>query len=78
MPVFKIMRIYEIPAESQTQATNRMMEALTLQVEKDFHVADYIKCPDDPQGKGKKVSLVPPSGWIDAFIEQLLGWSEKK
>ena len=78
MPVFKIMRIYQIPAASQLEATERMMEALTLRVEKDYHVMDYIKSPDDPKGKGSKVNLVLPKGWVKPFLDQLLGRSEER
>ena len=75
--MYKIIRIYEVPGKDQVEATNRMMEALTLRVERDYHVMDYIKSPDDPAGKGKKVSLEPPKGWMATFLDQLLGRSEK-
>ena len=72
------MRIYEVPAESSTQASERMMEALVLGVEKDFHVMDYIKSPEDAQGKGKRVNLVPPKGWMGTFLDQVFGRNDKK
>jgi hypothetical protein len=73
MAVYKIIRIYVVPADSKIQATERMMKAITLGVEKDYHVTDYIKSPEDPSGKGREVSLVPPKGWMAALVEQLLG-----
>jgi hypothetical protein len=73
MAVYKILRIYTVPAENEIQATERMMEALTLGVEKDFHVTDYVKSPDDARGKGKEISLVPPKGWMTILLDQLLG-----
>ena len=73
MPIFKIMRIYEVPGDDQIEATNRMMEALMLGVESDWHVTDYIKSPEDPKGKGSRVNLKPPKGWMTLVIDQLLG-----
>ena len=37
MAVYTIIRVYEVPADTQQQATDRMMEALALHVERDFH-----------------------------------------
>jgi hypothetical protein len=54
-----------------------MMEALTLKVERDYHVMDYVKSPADPAGKGKRINLDPPKGWLATFMDQLLGRSEK-
>jgi hypothetical protein len=72
------MRIYEVPADNQIEATNRMMEAIVLHVERDYHVTDYVKAPNDPDGKGHKVDLTPPTGWMTLLLEQLLGRSKKK
>ena len=77
MPIYKIMRIYEVPGESQTDATNRMMEALTMHVEDDYHVTDYVKSPEAPKGKGQRISLKPAKGWGAALLEQVLGRYEK-
>lgn len=71
MAVYKIMRIYEVPAESQIEATNRMMEALMLHVERDYHVTDYVKTPEDPSGKGHKIDLTPPKGWLSLLLREL-------
>ena len=43
MATYTIIRIYEVPADNQQQATDRMMETLVLRVEKDFHVKDIIR-----------------------------------
>ena len=77
MAIYKIMRIYEVPAGSPIEATNRMMEALVLHVERDYHVTDYVKTPEDPDGKGHRVSLDPPKGWMTLLMEQLLGTKKK-
>ena len=75
MARYKIIRIYEVAGKDQIEATNRMMEALTLGVERHYHVMDYVKAADDPASKGKKISLAPPKGWMATFLEQLLGRS---
>src|SRR4051795_8147601 len=71
MAIYKILRIYEVPAESQIEATNRMMEALVLHVERDFHVIDYVKTPEDADGKGHKIDLNPPKGWLSLLLQEL-------
>ena len=82
MATYRIIRIYDIPADNQTQATNRMMEALVLHVERDYHVMDYVKAPDDPKGKGRPVDLTPPKGWLSSLLEELVnqvtgnGWKK--
>jgi hypothetical protein len=73
MAVFKIIRIFEVPAETRQQATDRMLEALAFHVEKDFHVKDIIRDPGSRPGQGKEVSLVPPAGWMTLVIRQLTG-----
>jgi len=73
MASFKILRIYEVPGKDQVEATNRMMEALTLGVEGDYHVSDYVKPAEDKQAKSQRVSLRPPKGWGATLLEQLLG-----
>ena len=76
MALYTIIRIYEVPAESKQQATNRMREALFLHVEKDYHVKDVIREPGGKKGQSKPVDL-SPSGWLAAFKGQL-GLAGKK
>ena len=71
MARYKIIRIYEVPAKDQIEATNRMLEALTLGVERHYHVMDYVKTPDDPKGKGWPIDLTPPKGWLSSILEEL-------
>jgi hypothetical protein len=73
MALYTIIRVYEVPAETRQQATDRMLEALVLHVEKDFHVKDIIRDPGAKPGQGKPVSLVPPAGWLTLMIRQLTG-----
>jgi hypothetical protein len=73
MALYTIIRVYEVPAETKQQATDRMLEALVLHVEKDFHVKDIIREPGAKPGQGKPVSLVPPAGWLTLTIRQLTG-----
>jgi hypothetical protein len=73
MAVYTIIRLYEVPAETQQQATDRMMEALALHVERDFHKKDIIRDPGSKPGQGKKVDLKPPAGWLSLIARQLAG-----
>jgi hypothetical protein len=75
MAIYRIVRLYEVPAKNRIEATNRMMEALALHVEGDYHLTDYVRSPDDPHGKGKRISLKPPKGWVTTLLDQLLGRS---
>jgi hypothetical protein len=43
MAVFRIIRIYEIPATNRIEATDRMLEALELHTEEDYHVTDLVR-----------------------------------
>jgi hypothetical protein len=73
MALYTILRIYEVPADNRIQATDRMMEALAFNVEKDFHVKDIIREPEAKPGQGKQVELVPPAGWLTLIVRQLTG-----
>jgi hypothetical protein len=71
MAIYTIIRVYEVPAENQIQATDRMAEALVLHVERDFHVKDILREPGDKPGQGKAVELRPAAGWLALLREQL-------
>jgi hypothetical protein len=73
MAKYTIIRIYEVPADKEYEATDRMMEALVLGVEKDFHVKDIIRAPGAKPGEGKAVDLRPPAGWLTILKQQLSG-----
>jgi hypothetical protein len=76
MAVYTIIRVYEIPAETQQQATDRMLEAIAFHVEKDFHVKDIIREKVDKgakPGKWHAVKLAPPAGWLTLALRQLTG-----
>ena len=73
MAVYTIIRVYEVPADTQQQATDRMMEALALHVERDFHVKDVIRQPGSKPGQGTKVDLNRPAGWLSLIARQLAG-----
>jgi len=73
MAVYTIIRVYEVPADNRIQATDRMIEAIALHVEKDFLVKDIIRDPGDKPGKGKAVDLKPPAGWLTILRQQLIG-----
>ena len=73
MAVYTIIRVYEVPADSEYQATDRMLEAIVLRVERDFHVKDVIRAPGAKPGQGKQVALTPPAGWLSLLVRQLTG-----
>jgi hypothetical protein len=73
-----IIRVYEIPAESQIEATDRMLEAILVGVEKDYHVKDIIRAPEAKPGAGVKVNLEPPRGFMALLRGQLLGSQDTK
>jgi len=72
MARYRIVRIYEVPAGNRYQATDRMMEAIALHTEKDYHVKDVIReC--GKQTVSSRIELRPPTGWWTLFIQQLFG-----
>ena len=76
MAIYTIIRVYEIPGETQQQATDRMLEALVLHVEKDFHVKDIVREKVErgaKPGKWNAVKLAPPAGWLTLVVRQLTG-----
>jgi hypothetical protein len=76
MAVYTIIRVYEVPADTQQQATDRMLEALVLHVERDFHVKDIVRPKVDKGeklGKWNTVTLAPPAGWLTLVVRQLTG-----
>jgi len=77
MAIYTIIRVYEVPADNQVQATDRMLEALLLHTEKDYHKRDIIRAPGAKPGEGKPVVLQPAPGWM-ALIRQQLGIAAKK
>jgi hypothetical protein len=76
MPVYSIIRVYEVPADTQQQATDRMLEALVLHVERDYHVKDIIRENVEKGAKPQqwnRVKLAPPAGWLTLIVRQLTG-----
>ena len=73
MAKWSIIRVYEVPAENQIEATDRMMEAIALHVERDYHVKDILREPGAKPGQGKPVDLRPPTGWLTLLKRQLAG-----
>ena len=62
MALYTIIRVYQVPAENRIEATDRMLEALTLGVADDFHVRDVLREPNGKPGSGTQISLTPPKG----------------
>lgn len=76
MAKWTIVRVYEVPADTTYEAIDVMREAIALHVERDYHVKDIPRAPDDQPGNGKQVHLDPPRGWLAAIIDQVLGRPE--
>jgi hypothetical protein len=70
MAIYTIIRVYEVPADTKQQATERMLEALMFHVERNFHVKDIIREPGTKPGQGRQVDL-RPAGWLTLIREQL-------
>jgi hypothetical protein len=71
MAVYTIIRIYEIPANSRYEATDRLMEALELHTEKAYHVKDVVRSPNEKWGK--VIAKKPATKWGTIFKRQLTG-----
>jgi hypothetical protein len=65
---YTIIRVYQVPADTQQQATDRFLEAKELGVEADFHVRDLVKAPT-----GKVERMTKRSSWWELVKRQLLG-----
>jgi hypothetical protein len=75
MALFTIMRIYEIPADDRIEATDRMLEALELGTEKDYHVRDIVRKKDETSGHWKPIALPFSTKMVTIFKRQFTGKS---
>jgi hypothetical protein len=71
--VFRIIRIYEIPATDRIEATDRMLEALELHTEEDYHVTDLVREHGDTPAHSYPVDLRPPAKMVTIFKRQITG-----
>ena len=67
MALYTKLRKYGVPAGNRLQVTDRLMEALAFNVEKDFHVKVTIRQPEAKPDQGK------PAGWFPLIMRQLTG-----
>jgi hypothetical protein len=65
MALYTKLRKYGVPAGNRL--TNRLMESLAFNVEKDFHVKVTIREPKAKPEQGK------PAGWLTLIMRQLTG-----
>jgi hypothetical protein len=63
---YKIIRIYTVEANSVSQATKKLLDAVEAKKEEDFHVSDTVR-EDEPTDTDK------PAGWANSAKKQLLG-----
>jgi hypothetical protein len=80
MPEYTIIRFYKVPGESKQHATDRMLQAVALDMEFEYHLKDTIREPDEKTGEGKPINL-DNRGWDELLMEQLglhARWQKKK
>lgn len=65
---YTIIRIYQVPASTQHEATDRFQEAVRLGVERDFHVRDYVRGEREAARRD-----VPRPSWWTLIRRQLVG-----
>jgi hypothetical protein len=71
MPLFTIIRVYEVPAHNRHEATDELMETLELKQEKAYHVKDVVRAPNEKWGK--VIDKKPPAKWGTIFKRQITG-----
>jgi hypothetical protein len=64
---YKIIRIYTVEANSVSQATKKLLDAVEAKKEEDFHVSDTVRETDESTDTDK------PAGWANSAKKQLLG-----
>jgi hypothetical protein len=65
--VYTIIRIYKVEANSVSQATKKLLDAVEAHKEEDLHVSDTVRESDEPSGTDKVAS------WANSAKRQLLG-----
>jgi hypothetical protein len=71
MPLYTIIRVYEVPANNRYEATDELMEAIELKQENVYHVKDVVRAPHEKWGK--IIDREPPTKWGTIFKRQLTG-----
>jgi hypothetical protein len=67
MPVYIIFRKYKIEADSVTQATKKLLDALDANKDEDFHISDSVRESDEAQSNGQVTA------WATSAKKQLFG-----
>jgi succinate dehydrogenase/fumarate reductase-like Fe-S protein len=67
MPVYKIYRQYKIEAESVTQATRKLIEAIDAKKDEEYHVSDSVRETDEQPTNGQLTA------WASSAKKQLFG-----
>ncbi|WP_405789487.1 hypothetical protein [Streptomyces sp. NBC_01367] len=65
---YTIIRVYRVVASSQYEATDRLMEAFDLGVDRDYYVKDIVKGPTDV-----RTAATRPMSWWALARRQILG-----
>jgi hypothetical protein len=57
MATYTIIRIYKVEADTVSQATKRLLEAVEAKKEEDYHVSDTVRESDEPAGTDKPAGI---------------------
>jgi hypothetical protein len=67
MATYKIIRIYQVEANSVSQATKKLLDAVEAKKDEEYHVSDSVREADDSADTDKG------TGWVNSTKRQLLG-----
>lgn len=65
---YTIIRVYRVAASSQSEATDRLMEAFEKGVQRDYLARDIVKGPT-----GAPAAVARPMSWWALVRRQILG-----
>ncbi|MFD3473040.1 hypothetical protein ACFWWM_43385 [Streptomyces sp. NPDC058682] len=65
---YTIIRVYRVVASSQSEATDRLMEAFEKGVQRDYLARDIVKGPTDV-----RTAVTRPMSWWALARRQILG-----
>jgi hypothetical protein len=67
MPVYTIFRKYQIEAKNVSDATKKLLEAVELKKDEDYHISDSVREADEQPNNGQLTA------WASAAKKQLFG-----
>jgi hypothetical protein len=67
MPVYIIFRKYKIAADSVTQATKKLIEAIDAKKDEEYHISDSVRESDEDSSNSQVAA------WANSARKQLFG-----